>query len=314
MEPERQLPTNDKKVASEYRGLGTLLHAVRYTQHLLSIIAEVLILLSFAMSGMDVSLGGLMATVPILKVLWAGMFALGIDTAFVLSWVRVQRSAANRRWLTFTWNILLALAMSAILFQPIAVQLLQQSLDIDFVEALSRLGIDIVTLTYARSAVAVLLGAILAMTNVESEMTDRPMSTSPKRKIVLLERLLNQVAPIVGEETLPTPITVHEEQLAPCVEALPELSDIADQITEPLPIVNAPAQPESPRYDTPEQRAQKVSELDIMDLSASERVAKVLELFPNLSDRELAKLSNVASATAKKYRQQFEQVTSQNSL
>lgn len=109
--------------ADTYRGVPRLLHAVRWAQHVLAIVAEVLILLSFAMSGMDVSLGGVMANVPLLKILWAGMFALGIDTAFVLSWVRVRQSARTRHWLGLSWNILLASGMSIILFQPIAVQL-----------------------------------------------------------------------------------------------------------------------------------------------------------------------------------------------
>lgn len=86
-------PTRD---TDQYTGLSRLLHGVRWTQHLFSIVAEVIILLSFAMSGMDVSLGGVMASVPLLKILWAGMFALGIDTAFALSWVRVQQCALTR--------------------------------------------------------------------------------------------------------------------------------------------------------------------------------------------------------------------------
>ena len=69
---------DEKRAASDYKGLGRLLYIVRWSQHLLAIIAEVLILLSFAMSGMDVSLGGVLAEVPLIKILWAGMFALGV--------------------------------------------------------------------------------------------------------------------------------------------------------------------------------------------------------------------------------------------
>ena len=57
--------------------------------------------------------------------------------------------------------------MSFIVFQPVAIQLLQQSLAISFNQALSLLGINIVILTYARSVVAVFLGAVLALSNVE---------------------------------------------------------------------------------------------------------------------------------------------------
>jgi hypothetical protein len=53
---------------------------------------------------------------------------------------------------------------------------------------------------------------------------------------------------------------------------------------------------------TPEQRAREISTIDFTGLSARERVMKVLELFPDLSDRELGKLSKTAPMTAKKYR------------
>jgi hypothetical protein len=45
---QTNLQSNDKRFASEYGGLGRLLHAVRWFQHLLAIIAEALILISFA--------------------------------------------------------------------------------------------------------------------------------------------------------------------------------------------------------------------------------------------------------------------------
>jgi hypothetical protein len=82
-----------------------------------------------------------------------------------------------------------------------------------------------------------------------------------------------------------------------------------EQIAAPEQPAEESAQPEPPRYNTPEQRAQKVSELDFTGLSACERVAKVLELFPDLSDRELGKLSGVAAATAKKHRETLKPAT-----
>ncbi len=290
------------KNTNQYRGLDRLLHAVRWSQHLLAIIAEVLILLSFAMSGMDVSLGGVLAEVPFIKVLWAGMFALGIDTAFVLSWVRLRQCVIRRQWLPFIWNLLLALSMAVIIFQPLAIQLLQQSLNLSFTQAVSSLGINIVFLTYARSGVAVFLGAILAMTNVEGEPPPQPPQEAPhpKRQFILISRLFRQ-----PESAIST--TINEEQPAPVLEAPAESSVtneelVTEQVVAPEQQTEVPAQPELPRYDSPEQRAQKVSEMDFTDLSARERVVRVLELFPDLSDRELGKLSGMAPATAKKHR------------
>jgi hypothetical protein len=298
----------DSNEKPQYKQLRAFLYAVRWTQHLLAIIAEVLILLSFAMSGMDVSLGGVMASVPLLKILWAGMFALGIDTAFALSWVRVRQSVLHRRWLALSWNLLLASGMSVIVFQPIAIQLLQQSLDIDFTQAVNNLGINIVFLTYARAAVAVALGAILAMTNVESDTGEQRVLTGPQRKLILFERLLNRVAPIVSGEAPPAQVAVSEDVTPETPAQIPTNEDISGQPTMLLPTVSAPApapvaQPEVRTDTTPQEREEKVRELDLAGLSTAERVARVSALFPDVSDRELGKLSGVSAATAKKYRE-----------
>ena len=317
---------NDKKFAGEYAGLGRLLYVVRWSQHLLAIIAEMLILLSFAMSGMDLSLGGSMASIPWLKVIWAAMFALGIDTAFALSWVRVRQHIIRHQWLGLLGNLLLALSMSFIIFEPIAIQLLQQSLNLNFNQAVANLGINIVFLTYARAGVAVFLGAILAITNTADEAL--PIRDMTRRKQGFA--WLRQVAALFQQPAFPTPSTVREERriLEPPAE-LPVIrkDDIAEQETILLPMVEVAAQPpvlteevplkqvatpehpvEEPAQpvllndDTPEQRAERVSEIDLTNLSTPERVAKVLELFPDVSDRELGKLSGMAAATAKKHR------------
>lgn len=296
MDEQTTAQPNDKKFASEYGGLGRLLHIVRWTQHLLAIIAEVLILLSFAMSGMDVSLGGVMAGVPLLKVLWAGMFALGIDTAFALSWVRLRQCAMRRQWLPFVWNLLLALAMSIIVFQPLAIQLLQQSLDLNFAQAVTNLGVNIVLLTYARSAVAVFLGAILAMTNVESAMVGHAEqgSAQPKRKIIILERLLDKVAPVISSDTVES--------------AQPAQTTITEAVPAQIPVTTA--QHDADLRAIQQLRAQKVSEIDLSGLSGYERVVRVLSLFPNVSDRELGRLSKLSAATAKKHREALKSASS----
>ena len=251
------------------------------------------------MSGMDVSLGGVMAGVPLLKVLWAGMFALGIDTAFALSWVRVRQCVTNQQWVALLWNMLLALAMSVVVFQPLAIQLLQQSLNMSFDQAVASLGINLVFLTYARSGVAIFLGAILAMTNVEHATTETVQRGSllPKRRVGWLERLRTTVLRHVSSQsTLPgavaqsAPVTITEEPSAP-----------ANAETDPPP-AQAVALDERIRVTTPQERAQKVSEFGMSALSAYERVATILALFPGVSDRELGKLSGLSAATAKKHK------------
>jgi hypothetical protein len=270
---------SNEPIKDEYKGLPSLLHAVRWSQRLLAIIAEVLILVAFAMSGMDVSLGGVMASIPLLKILWAAMFALGIDTAFALSWVRVRQCMVRRQWGAFSANLLLALAMSVIVFQPISIQLLQQSLNVNFDQAVANLGVNIVLLTYARSGVAIFLGAILAMTNVEGG-TAQQLSSKPNRSVKLFNRLAMLVS---GKQRAAHQVVIKEDNTA----QLPAPTEQADETA----------------YDTPAKRQAKVSELDLKDLSNYDKVVSVLELFPDLSDRELGKLTGMSAVTAKKHRE-----------
>lgn len=323
-----------------YKGLGSLLHKVRWTQYLLAIVAEVLILLSFAMSGMDVSLGGIMASIPLLKILWAAMFALGIDTAFALSWVRVRRHLRYRQWLACIGNGLLALGMSFVIFEPVSIQLLQQSLDLNFNQAVVNLGVNIVLLIYARAGVAVFLGAILAITNTVDEAITVREPIQPKQRRVgvkkfprwidafffkrgasrvtakkdLLEaELPNSDEPPIYErvtELLPavvtTPAHTADIPVIPATateqEEVNQSSPATQPVEESAQPTNVAAHSEPTMYDTPEGRAQKVGEITMTGLSISERVAAVIALFPDISDRELGKLSGTAPATAKKYR------------
>src|SRR5260370_11995562 len=141
MMKDKQSQEQTNRPVGQYKGLPKVLHGVRYVQHLLAIIAEVLILLSCGMSGMDNLVGGVMTGITQMKWAWGAAFALGIDTAFVLSWVRVRQCVTSHNWSAFCWNLLLALGMSFIVFQPVAIQLLQQSLAINFTQALNQLAI-----------------------------------------------------------------------------------------------------------------------------------------------------------------------------
>lgn len=264
-------------MSNEYKNLPELLHAVRWWQHLLSIVAEILILASFAMSGMDVSLGGAMAHITWLSWIWGAAFALGIDTSFVIAWVRVRQCVINHHWGALTWNIILALGMSFIVFQPVAIQTLQQALGVSFAQSLSQLGINLIILVYARALVAVLLGAILAMTNVESAMSEQVLTAQPKRRILFFEQVLNRIAPIV-EQTNAQIEQVTVEQ----VEQQPIKQIEAKQVT-PLSIVPTN-----------------------VELTPLERVEQCLLNSPDCSDRELGRLTGLAPATAKKHRSKIE--------
>lgn len=264
------------KTENEYKGLPTLLHRVRWTQHFFAIVAELLILLSFAMSAWDNSISGAMAHIPWMAWLWGGMFALGVDTCFVISWVRVRKCVNLRRWGAFVWNLFLALGMSGIVFPPVVIQMLQQSLNISFTQALSMLDMNIVVLVYARGAVATVLGAVLALTNVEGEMSSEVSSVQrPRRRIVLLDRALDKIAPV--DTSTNGQVTVQV------------LDTVAAQPVQ-LPAPKRPAQP------------RPVELLPVP--TAYERVQTAIREHPDASDRQIALMSNVSPTTVGKYRKQ----------
>jgi hypothetical protein len=294
MKPEKQLTI--EKHAEQYKGLPKILYAVRWSQHFLSIVAEVLILLSFAASSMDTSLGGIMSNIVWFKWIWAAMLALGVDTAFVIAWVRVRQSVVNKRWASFTWNLLLALGMSFIVFQPVAIQLLQQSLAIGFNSALSQLGINIVILVYARAFVAVLLGGILALTNIDEQTSSNEVSSvqSPKRRIVMLDRMLDKIAPMVD---------VQQVDSVQCPASSVQISSVSVQIDNDTEqsghlVIAQSVQHESVQCERP-------FELKPV-LTPFERVKQALDIEPDASDRRIAQLSNVAPTTAGKYRKMLD--------
>jgi len=105
-----------------------------------------------------------------------------------------------------------------------------------------------------------------------------------------------QSEPPINDETSPdNEQSVNNDEIPAAQITVSEVQDTSE--------LTSVAQTDMSTTTTPEQRAQKVSEIDFTDLSAPDRVAKVLELFPDLSDRELGKLSSVAAATAKKHRE-----------
>jgi Homeodomain-like domain-containing protein len=152
--------------------LSTILHGVRQAQQGAAIFAEVLILLAFAMSGLDASLGGSLVQLTLVKWVWGVSFALGVDAAFVISWVRVSVLARQKRWLAFIGSLFLAVALGAVVFQQVGIQLYQQTMGVAFSVAVRSLGFNLVELTLARTFVAVFLGAVLALTNVEPLQSD----------------------------------------------------------------------------------------------------------------------------------------------
>src|SRR5258708_1560065 len=151
---------------NDYRGLKRTLRYVRGAQAYGAVFAELLILLVFLVSSADLSLGGRLATNGGLTYVWAFAFALGVETSFIMSWVRVGFHFLTKQWKGLLWSVPLALGLSFIQYQPVAIQNLQQATGVTFAQAAMDLGVNLNFLVYARSFVAVFLGAVLAVTSV----------------------------------------------------------------------------------------------------------------------------------------------------
>ena len=112
-------------------------------------------------------------------------------------------------------------------------------------------------------------------------------SSQPKRKIIILERLLDKVAPVISSGIIES----AQPAQVPVTEAIPAQAPVSA------------AQDDADLRTMQQLRAQKVSEIDVSGLSGYERVVKVLSLFPSVSDRELGRLSKLSAATAKKHKE-----------
>lgn len=124
----------------------------------------------------------------------------------------------------------------------------------------------------------------------------RPTTVRPQQRLLWFVKMPQQSWPAIHNETSPNneqPVNIDS---APAAQVTVSEKQNAPELT-------MVAQTDISIATTPEQRAQKVSGIDVTGLSARERVAKVLALFPTLSDRELGKLSSMSAATAKKHRE-----------
>jgi hypothetical protein len=177
-----------------------------------------------------------------------------------------------------------------------------------------------------RSGVAVFLSAILALKNSADEAVPVKGTHPHCQRFgwfrwlwqwlgALSQKWQKSVAPVVVNKELPAPAAIPPApgplQAAPApitqpatteettVEQVEIPTDVADAPTEPLVAVEQ-AVAEQVRLS---EQLVEVSELDFTGLSGIERIAKVLELFPDLSDRGQGRLSNMSAATVKKHRE-----------
>jgi hypothetical protein len=224
----------------------------------------------------------------------------------------------HQRWGAFTANRLLALGMSFIVFQPVAIQLFQQSMSIDFTQAMARLGINLVALTYARAGVAVFLGAILAMTNREGEHLIKQDEQRGEQNTKMFAESAN-IAITEDQPAMPLLVGEHQGERAGCdgeqegeqrfttVVKLPDQNEqgastsSGDGSEDEQKTTNFVVLP-----DQGEQGASTytggISEGKQRASSRYERVSALLAENATISDRELAEALGCSPSTANKWK------------
>lgn len=261
-----------------YPGLDGLSYWIGYLEQFLAIISEPLLIVCAALAVVDFMTGGRLLDLPVLNYTWAGSLAVAVTACFIVTWRRAMKAFTLNRYGVSIGLAFLGVILGIVDFAAIAVQALQQTLNIAFAQALALLNLNVVVITYTRAAVTMAMAVVVALSN----HTAVTSAQAPKRRLAFLEKALNLVAPIVSsEETSTTHVCITQEPESVVKQSAPKQS-------AHLHIVEA--------------------HQAMMPL---ERVRQALNAEPTCSDRRLGKLTGVAAATAKKYRFIIEQEHSQ---
>ncbi len=297
----------------------------------------------------DFMTGGRLLELPVLNYTWAGSLAIAVTACFIVTWRRAIKAFTLNRYGVSIGLAFLGIILGIVDFAAIAVQALQQTLNISFAQALALLNLNIVLITYTRAGVTIAMAVVVALSNHTAVTT----AQAPKRRLAFLEKALNKIAPVVSDETAqPAQVVIAPdpeqeiEQVAPkqsarlhIVETNPKLSMIEQAM---LDAIN-----EHPKEAKELQRLSQELSLDdfttllkerystYVSHITAERVAKVMQRLdrekihhhehtqplekvrqalnsePDCSDRRLGKLSGMSAATAKKYRSMIEQQRSE---
>jgi hypothetical protein len=226
-------PTSKAKgsLNGNYPGLNAISWGIGYLEHTLSVISEPLLLVCAAIAVIDSITGGHLMAIGLINYTWAASLAIAVTACFIVTWRRSLRAFGYNRYgaaigLAFLGSLLRLVDLAAI-----AIQALQQTLNISFAQALAMLNLNIVVMTYIRSCVAIAMAVVVAVSN----NTAVTAAQAPKRRLAFLEQALNAVAPVVSDETaqpLQKVITRGRaccmgafQKGVPCDQRIPAVSD-----------------------------------------------------------------------------------------
>jgi hypothetical protein len=275
----------------DYPGLSHLAYGIGYLEQLLAILAEPLLIAGFSVAMIDFLSGGGLLALGVIKYAWAVTQAIAIDACFIVTWRRAFRAFADNHWLAGASYVLLGLLLGVVTWAAVDLQSLQQALGLGSAGALAHLSLTAETVTQLRSAVAVVMGVVVALSN--HQVVSGAQAPAVRRTFLPLKRLLDTYLP----ESASLRVQVSSQQVqAEQKEELPEQVEPVHQSDHASPTRSSkpPRTQPTPLH---------VVSIDGGDLTPLERVREALETEPDASDRRIARLSSLSPTTVKKYRQ-----------
>lgn len=175
----------------QYPGLNGLSYCIRWLEQCLSILAEPLLIIGFIVSMVDLLTGGKLLSNVIIMYGWSIVQAVAVDACFVVMWRRTAVAARERRYGTMLANAFIGAALGFVAWAAMDIQSLAQALGIGSNNALNQLGLNIEVLTHARSAIAVVMGAVVAVANSGEHAAVQATAVQGERRVFNIFSLFN---------------------------------------------------------------------------------------------------------------------------
>jgi hypothetical protein len=197
--------TTKARLDGNYPGLNGLSYGIGYLEQLLAILSEPLLISCAALAVVDFITGGRLLQLPAIMYIWAGSLAIAVSACFIVTWRRAIRAFTLNYYGAAIGLCVMGIALGLVDWAAIDVQSLQQTLGVSFTNALAQLNLNIILITHLRSAVAIAMAVVVAISNHTAVTT----AQRPARRLILVERILDRIAPVV-EVTPPGGVTIQE--------------------------------------------------------------------------------------------------------
>ena len=210
----------------QYPGLKTLSYYIGFLEQLLAILSEPLLIACAALAVVDFVTGGKLLTLPAIMYIWAGSLAVAVTACFIVTWRRAIYALTLNRYGAALGLVMLGLALGVVDWSAVDVQSLQQTLGLSFSSALAELNLNIILITHLRSGVAIAMAIVVAMSNHAQVAS----ATAPKRRLVLVDKVLDAIAPVVEGQPQPLQLEGPHDALVN-TPARDELAEHAQSLT-----------------------------------------------------------------------------------